>query len=295
MNDSLRPDDPGHREDAELDADAKLARDALRDLSPVVAEPAFRAGLKAAFSSREMPGLVARGDSPGDRESPIVPLPFPGRHRLWTGIAVVAALLIAVVTGVLNQGPSWRVAGVRGEGAILLDGESHAAADTSLVGKRIPPGVRIEVPAGAEVDLLADGVMAMQCVGGTDLILPPSPPRWFGRHSALHLQEGEIRVTTGPAFRGANLQITTPDAAIAVTGTTFAVILERTGTCVCVLEGTVSVGPRGTAPAPVSSGNLRYVFRDGRPPTDSEMRDAEKLKLGAFRGSSIPGLELSAP
>ncbi len=295
MNDPRRPDDSSDRDEAARDADSRLARDAVRALAPVEAEPAFRAGLKAAFASKEMPGLAPRGDLPRERESPIVALPFPGRHRLWTGLAVAAALVIAVVTGVLNQGPSWRVAGVRGEGSILLDGESYAGTDSSLFGRRIPAGVRIEVRDAAELDLRADGVVAMQCASGTDLILPPSPPRWFARRAALHLQKGEIRVTTGPGFKGANLQITTPDAAIAVTGTTFAVILERTGTCVCVLEGTVAVGPRGTAPAPVSSGNLRYVYRDGRPPADSEMRDIEKLKLGAFREASIPALELSAP
>ena len=60
-------------------------------------------------------------------------------------------------------------------------------------------------------------------------------------------------------------------------------ILERTGTCVCVFEGTVAVGPRGTAPAPVTSGYLRYVFRDGSPPADHEMRDMERVKLAMFR------------
>lgn len=271
MNDPREPLDPA---------------DAVRGLPPIRPEAAYRAGLKAAFARGE---IAERGAS-AESEPSILPLPFPGRHRLWTGIAVAAALVIAVLTGILNQGPAWRIAGVRGQGSILLDGSPISIEDPSLVGRRIPTGVRVEVTNAAELDLRADGVIALQCTGGTDLILPPSPPRWFARRALLHVQQGEIRAMTGPVFKGARLEITTPDAAIAVTGTTFAVILERTGTCVCVYEGTVAVGPRGTSPAPVSSGNLRYVFRDGRPPKDDSMREMERTKLAAFRESQMEAM-----
>ncbi|MEK7349010.1 MAG: FecR domain-containing protein [Candidatus Eisenbacteria bacterium] len=287
MNDPRIPND---RDDAGLDADALLAREAVRGLRPVAPESAYRAGLKAAFASGEIAGRAARGGAAKVPEPSILPLPFPGRHRLWTGIAVAAALVVAVITGILNQGPAWRIAGVRGEGSILLDGKFVSVTDASVIGRRIPAGVRVEVTNAAELDLRADGVMVMQVTGGTDLILPPSPPRWFARRSALHVQEGEIRVTTGPAFQGARLDMTTPDAEISATGTTFAVILERTGTCVCVFEGTVAVGPRGTAPAPVSSGNLRYIFRDGSAPADKPMRDMERTKLGMFRNTQMAAL-----
>lgn len=293
MNDPRTPDDSTRRDGLNLDVDALYAREAVRELPPVAPEPAYRAGLKAAFASGEIASRERRPDAEQGAEPSLLPLPFPGRHRLWTGFAVAAALVIAVVTGVLNQGPAWRISGIRGEGSILLDGHSLSVADASLVGRRIPAGVRVQVTNAAELDLRADGVMVLQSTGGTDLILPPSPPRWFARRSALHVQQGEIRVTTGPKFPGARLEITTPDAAIAATGTTFAVILERSGTCVCVFEGTVAVGPRGTAPAPVTSGNLRYVFRDGSPPADHEMRDMERAKLAMFRDTQAE--EFSRP
>lgn len=292
MNDPRKPHDREYQPDADLDADALRTREAVRGLPPVAPEPTYRAGLKAAFASGEISsrGRAGQDDDAKEPEPSILPLPFPGRHRLWTGIAVAAALVVAVITGILNQGPAWRIAGIRGEGSILLDGHPLSVADASLMGRRIPAGVRVEVTNAAELDLRADGVMVMQVTGGTDLILPPSPPRWFARRAALHVQEGEIRVTTGPVFKGARLEITTPDAEIAVTGTTFAVILERTGTCVCVFEGSVAVGPRGTAPAPVSSGNLRYIFRDGRPPADKPMRDMERVKLAMFREAQAAGM-----
>jgi ferric-dicitrate binding protein FerR (iron transport regulator) len=288
MNEPRQPDD-----DPALDADALRARDAVSALPRATPEPAYRAGLKAAFASGEIARQAeggeraagARaGDAPvTDREPAVLPLPWPGRHRLWTGLAVAAALVVAVATGMLNQGPGWRISGVRGEGQVLLDGRAVSLTDASVLGRGIPPGVRVQVSDGAELDLRAGGVMAIQATGGTDLLLPPPPPRWFARRMSLHVVQGEIRVTTGPAFQGARMEISTPDAAIAVTGTTFAVILEPTGTCVCVLEGSVGVAPRGTPPAPVVAGNLRYIFRDGSPPDDHGMRDMERQKLTMFR------------
>jgi ferric-dicitrate binding protein FerR (iron transport regulator) len=133
--------------------------------------------------------------------------------------------------------------------------------------------------------------MAMQLTGGTDLIIPPTPPRWFGRRSDLHVTQGEIRVTTGPAFRGARLAVTTPDALLHVTGTTFAVILEPSGTCVCVFEGSVDVGRRsGASMEAVPEGHLRYVFRDGSMPKNSPMRDMERVKLAAFREEQMSAM-----
>lgn len=247
-----------------LDADARLAKEALdalpRGAGAPRPDPAYRARVKASF---------ARGGRRG--------------AGWWPMAAAAAAILLVVLTGLLNQGPSWRITGMRGAGSVRLDGKPISVADASALGTRVPAGVRVEVTDGAELDLRADGILALQCTAGTDLILPPPPPRWFARRSALHIQEGAIRVSTGPAFKGAKLAVTTPDAALAVTGTTFAVILEPTGTCVCVFEGMVRVGPRTGPGAPITSGKRRYVFRDGRPMEDATMRETEHAKLGEFR------------
>jgi len=194
------------------------------------------------------------------------------------------------MAGVFNQGPAWRITGVRGSGAIKVDGAPLAAADASTLGRAIASGRRLEVPDGMELDLRAGRSIAMQCTGGTDLVLPPAPPRWFARRSSLHVQSGEIRVATGPAFKGATLAITTPEASLAVTGTTFAVILEPMGTCVCVYEGRVMVGARAGAAAPIMGGNRRYVFRDGRPMENASMREVEHTKLSAFRDAQMAAM-----
>ena len=277
-----------------LDDDARHAKESLDAFSagarPPAPDPAYRARLKSAFAS----GAI---ESPAGRTSSGRPnvIPFPwggGGHRPgWRYTVAAAAAIVAVVlTGILNQAPAWRITGMRGAGTVRLDGKPVSVADAAMLGRSVPAGVRVEVTDGAELDLRADGLMALQCTAGTDLILPPPPPRWFARRASLHVREGEIRVATGPAFKGATLAITTPDAALAVTGTTFAVILEPTGTCVCVFEGMVQVGPRDGPAAPVTSGKRRYVFRDGRPVEDAAMRDVEHVKLGAFRDEQMAAM-----
>ena len=275
-----------------LDADGRIAKEALDALSRGghTPDPAYRERMKFAFAS----GAI---ESPAGRASKARPTVFPfpwGDGRRSPGwrytVAAAAAIFVVVLAGILNQGPSWRITGMRGAGTVQLDGKPVSVADASMLGKRVPAGVRVEVTDGAELDLRAGGIMALQCTSGTDLILPPPPPRWFARRSALHVQQGEIRVSTGPKFKGASLSITTPDAALAVTGTTFAVILEPTGTCVCVFEGMVRVGPREGPGAPVTGGNRRYVFRDGRPMEDAAMRDVEHVKLGEFRDAQMAAM-----
>jgi hypothetical protein len=67
-------------------------------------------------------------------------------------------------------------------------------------------------------------------------------------------------------------------------GTTFAVICEPTGTCVCVMEGRLKVGTRGgPGPVEVTAGHRRYVFADGRPEESAEMRDTEHAPLGELQ------------
>jgi FecR protein len=285
------PLEPADRDAGGADADALRARDALRALPPAAADPLYRARLKADFASG---AIESSAPAPRPERHRAIPLPwFGGRSAPgWGATVAIAAIIAAIVmAGIFNQGPSWRITGVRGTGSVRIGGALLASDDAATLGRSIPAGVRVEVSDGVELDLRAGRTLAMQCTGGTDLVLPPSPPRWFGRRSALHVRSGEIRVATGPAFKGATLAVTTPEASLAVTGTTFAVILEPTGTCVCVYEGRVMVGPRTGAPAAIMGGSRRYVFRDGRPMEDASMREVEHEKLGAFRDAQIAAMK----
>ena len=69
---------------------------------------------------------------------------------------------------------------------------------------------------------------------------------------------------------------------------------EPAGTCVCVYDGVVKVGPMGGSMEPVSSGRRRFVFNDGRAPESAEIRPMEITKLGMFRDSRRGFLEGAA-
>jgi hypothetical protein len=281
--------------------DALHARNVLRGTPPPAPDPEYRARLKEAFAigAIEHPAAGSPAHERPDRlgPSPLLPptpIPIPRRRQsaLWTGLAAAAAILIAVLAGVFNRGPAWTLTAVRGEGEVRLDGVAVAASDLEGMARSIRPGVQIEVPPGMEVDLMAGRVLAIGLTGGTDLTVPPTPPRWFARRAELHVRAGEIRVTTGPSFPGAHLDVSTPVAAIEVTGTTFAVILEPHGTCVCVLEGTVKVGRRDTHKmGEVPAGRLRFVYKDAREPVYEDMREMERTKLAEFRAAQMPRME----
>ncbi|HSQ61388.1 MAG TPA: FecR family protein [Acidobacteriota bacterium] len=286
------------------DVDALHARNVLRGTPPPAPDPEYRARLKAAFAigAIEHPAEGSPAHEGADRlgPSPLLPptpIPTPRRRQsaLWTGLAAAAAIVIAVLAGVLNRGPEWMLTEVRGQGVVRLDGVPVAASDRESIERLIQPGVQIEVPPGVEVDLMAGRVMAIGLTGGTDLTVPPTPPRWFARRAELHVRSGEIRVSTGPSFPGAQLDVSTPDASIEVTGTTFAVILEPHGTCVCVLEGRVKVGRRDTHDlGEVEAGRLRFVFHDAREPVYDDMRAMERTRLAEFREAQMPLMEKPA-
>ena len=130
---------------------------------------------------------------------------------------------------------------------------------------------------------MAHGTIAVQVTGGSRATLPEAPGRWFGRNVTGRLERGELRITTGSRFAGAHLAIHTPETAVMVTGTTLAVIREDAGTCVCVLEGHVHVGPPAGVMEDVAPGRRRFVFNDGRAPEMAEMRPVEHAPLTAFR------------
>jgi hypothetical protein len=155
------------------------------------------------------------------------------------------------------------------------------------------PGVRLRVPEGVQMVLMARGAMVMQATPGTDVTLPKPPGRWFGRSSQGEVRAGEVRLTTGPRFRGARLALTTPEAQVHVTGTTLAVICDPEGTCVCVLEGHVMVGRREGPMAGVDGGRRRFVYNDDREPEAAEMRPVEAEQLALLRQQSAPMLEPS--
>lgn len=257
------------------------AREAVRGLAPPRADAAFRQRLKHDFVAGRI----------GERRALVLPVPWH-RRPLWRLAWVPATVALVVVSvWMTDRGSGWTVMAARGDGAVVVDGVT--VAGEALAG-RLRPGARLAVPAGAEVDLASMSGMVVQVTEGTEFTLPATPGRWFRRQVTAAVHRGEIRVTTGPAFAGARLQVETPEAEIEVTGTTFAVICEPAGTCVCVHDGLVKVGARGGSMEPVTNGRRRFVFNDGRAPESAEIRPTEISRLGAFRDRGRAFLEGAA-
>ncbi|HEX3112751.1 MAG TPA: hypothetical protein VHU20_05750 [Candidatus Eisenbacteria bacterium] len=232
--------------------------------------------------------------------APIFRFPRPTRPRFAAVLAAAAAIAVAV--GIIgNRGAQWRVVQVVGTGFVQADGEPIPVERSELLAQRIHPGVELVVPETASLQISAGSDLAMEILPGTRLTIPPPPPHWFFRQSEFWARGGELRLTTGPTFQGAKLAVHTADAMILVKGTTLAVIMEPTGTCVCVLEGEVMVGARGEsagpegsggdAMMPVTSGQRGYVFRDGRTPERAEIRPTELVALAKFRALQYDLLE----
>lgn len=219
----------------------------------------------------------------------------PGRTGMWAAAAVAMAAALVLIVGNMNQGHPWWVTGARGEGVAMIDGKPVPLSDHDALDRAIKPGSKLVLPAGAEVDLCSNGVLAMQLTERADITIPQPPRRWFNRRSEMQIRMGEVRFATGVYFPGAHMRIHTQDAAVEIVGTTFAVIAQHNGTCVCVLEGVAKVGrvvnAAGTDMQPVPGGHLRFIYRDAnRPPGTDEMRPWERGLLSQFNESMRPWL-----
>jgi ferric-dicitrate binding protein FerR (iron transport regulator) len=248
------------------------ARAAVRSLGQAAPDPDFRARLRRAFVSGAIEPPMRRG----------TPLPIWGHPSFRWVVAPVAAAALFAVASLLNQGPEWSLRAAEGTGEVVVGGRRMPIADGALAG-HLRPGARVRVPESGSIELMSAGMLALQITPGSEVTLPAVPGRWWGRAVRSELAGGEIRLTSGPRFRGARLEVTTPEATVEVTGTTLAVICEPAGTCVCVLEGRVMVGPTDGAMKPVDHGMRRFVYKDGRATGPDPMRDMERVKLGMFR------------
>jgi ferric-dicitrate binding protein FerR (iron transport regulator) len=268
------PDRPGEMVVA-LTPDEVRAREALRAQRAPRPSAAFRARLGEEFVT----GTI-------ESAAPPRALPIPWQRRATTrwGASALALAAALLVVSALNQAPDWQVTAVRGAGMVTFDGVPVPTSHRDELARRMKPGVFVQLGDGVEIEAASRGMMAIEYASGTQASVPQPPGRWFQRRAVAEVRSGEIRVMTGREFPGARLALETPEARVEVTGTTFAVICEPAGTCVCVLEGRVHVGTRGgVGMIEVVAGRRRYVFADGRPEESAEMRPTEHVELGRLR------------
>ena len=218
---------------------------------------------------------------------------IPGRarsvpHTWWstrwgrTAMAAASAAAVLAFVWLLNTGPAWELTGSSGSGVVQIDGRPTPLNAPAEIARRLHAGADVLLPAGAQLDLNLPGIAVIQLVGGSHATLPGRPGRWFARSMAASLDTGEIRISTGPTFRGTQLEVVTPEARAIVTGTTLAVLRQADSSCVCVFEGRVSMINHAST-ATVQAGFRRSVFRDGRAPRVEPIRPMEIMKLTMLR------------
>ena len=271
----MEPDSVSGSRDDGMGGAERRARDQVRALGTPTADPDFRARLAADFAS----GTLASAPRP----SSVLRLPWHAREMTRWAVAAAAAAALIVAGLMLNRGPSYRIVSQHGSGIASVDGHGVTLNDLASLERTIHPGSRIALPADGDLMLQAGNTMMVAIERGSVVTLPGTPGRWFARRVAGRVDSGILRVTTGPGFHGAALALRTPEAQVQVTGTTFAVICEPAGTCVCVLEGMVHVGPIGAAMMEIPGGLRGYVYANGAPMVRATMRPDERVMLGELR------------
>ena len=258
----------------------RLAREALASLPRPPADPVFRARLRREFAAGAL--TAARPE--------VVEL-RPPWWRSPLSWAAAAAVLIAAAGLWLDRGPDWSVVSATGTGVVVVNGHATPLDRRADLERALRRGGTIRLGEGARLELGAGGQMAIEVAPATDATVSAAAGRWLGRTWTAAVRSGELRFTTGRAFHGARLAIAPPEARVEVVGTTLAVIREAAGTCVCVAEGRVMMGPRGAPRAPIEAGRRRFIFNDGRAPEEAEMRPVEKVALSEMRARHLARME----
>jgi ferric-dicitrate binding protein FerR (iron transport regulator) len=248
------------RDEQDLTPEQSRARDAVRSLPRVEPDPAFRERLKADFVA----GRLGEAEAPGHGDRPGAGR-ARRRVRAWRTLVPAAIALAVVVVAILNGGPQPELADIGGQGTVTVDGRNFATSDRSAIAQAVGPGSRVSVSNGVTLDLVYGSIMAVQLSSGTATV-PAAPARWFGKTGESRVEMGELSVITGPRFRGGRLVVTTGEGIIAITGTLASVFRDSSVTCVCVHEGTASVGVDAGDMEDIPAGQRKVMFADGSPP-----------------------------
>ncbi|MBD3237564.1 MAG: hypothetical protein GF330_12730 [Candidatus Eisenbacteria bacterium] len=212
--------------------------------------------------------------------------------RLWmtAGAAAVAILALIVLSG-LNRGPQWQPVAPAQPGRVLIDDQPLALDDLETLARHLRPGAHLVCSDSTGFELFAGEQLWIEMTPGSDMILPPTAGRWWGRSPRGRVEDGEVRFTTGAGFAGTELRIATAIAEVEVRGTTIAVIDSPEATCVCVYEGEVRMGPRDAAMQRLDAGRRRILYGDDRAPLEEEILPMERMKLQMLRDRAFPASE----
>jgi hypothetical protein len=242
------------REEFEPTAEEKRVRDLVRSLPRAEADTGFRDRLKADFVAGRL------GESAD-------PAPQPARRgRGWIRVLIPAVMAIVMAFAILfNAGPKLELSDISGDGTVTVDGRVFHTTDLDGIAGAIKPGASITLSEDVDVDLVYEKTSVFQLSSATATI-PGTPGRWFGKSTQARVEMGELRILTGPGFRGGSLTVFTPEGEIVITGTLVSVFRDGAVTCVCVHEGTASVGTSDDDMQDIRAGQRKVMFADGTPP-----------------------------
>jgi hypothetical protein len=192
---------------------------------------------------------------------------FGSLRPWWTRAQVLVPLtagLLLVAGASLNRGPDWGLVSADGDGRVTVDDATFSPRDAALA-DRLRRGGRVHVQGAVTLDLVAPGIAAVALAPGADLELSSAPGRWWARSMRARVVNGDAYFTTGRAFHGAHLDVSTPEVNVRAVGTAFAVLRDSAGaTCVCVMEGRVRVGEAASPASAVEvPAGMRRVVHAG--------------------------------
>jgi len=254
------------QDDMNRTPDERQALEALRSLPKPRPSAEARERARAAFLAAEPPVSA--------------PVRRPGRS-FWVPLAAAAVLLVAAL-GAWNYidtpRGTWTVTDV-----VNADGVTNAPA----TGDMIPSGTFATAPE-SELEMQLGRELRFRMLGGARIEVPEAPRRIWPGEIVIAVHEGEVFGTTGGQKLDVPVRIIAAEAEAVITGTTFAVFQDSTGTCVCMWTGSVVVTSRhdGNVFTLVPETKF-YIYPDGSTSGALPLDGMERMKLQMMEDAGI--------
>jgi hypothetical protein len=266
------------RDEFESTADEKRISDLIQSLPRAEADAGFRDRLKADFVA----GRLEQIPDTGPRR--------PGKRRGWLRVLIPVAAAIAVTIGlVFNGGPTLELSDITGDGSVTVDGKVFQTTDREGIAGAIRPGASVALSEGVDIDLVYEQTAVFQ-LSSAAATIPRSPGKWFGKSIESRVEIGELRILTGPGFKGSKMSIETPEGQIVITGTLVSVFRDGEVTCVCVHQGTAAVGIDAGDMQDIPAGKRKVMYADGTPPIVTDIAPPHMDHLVEFETKYRAGI-----
>jgi DNA-directed RNA polymerase specialized sigma24 family protein len=258
----------------------EAGRAAVKGLSEVYPDPNVRDRIRRGFV---LGGLVSNAD-----------FFAPPRPRWVTALRwsyLPVALLGFLVLGYfMNRGPEWMTIDAGNTGSVTVNGRLLSLSDPRARGS-LGGGSRVELASNEPLLLLCPGRMALEVETGTRLRLPNPPGRWVGKRARGELTSGAVRIATGPEFRGATLELETPQGVVHVREGVGGIACGEDRTRVELLTGEGELGPDRRHLEPVRAGQGASLGETPGVSPPSSLGEGEANPLRRFRDRTRSLLE----